>query len=57
MCTDYMSYTFVDSTSLFNGSKRLLSTKDSKIYIGKYCAIANNLIINTLNHDYNYPAI
>ena len=49
-----MNYTFIDETTLFNGSKVILSSKDSKVYIGKYCAIANNFKINTLNHDYNY---
>ena len=52
-----MSYTNIDKTTLFNGHKQLLSSKDSKISIGKYCAIANNLKINTLNHDYNYPCL
>lgn len=43
--------------TLFNGDKKLVSSKYSKIKIGKYCAIANGLNIITLNHDYNFPAI
>lgn len=43
--------------TLFNGKKNLIASKNSKIIIGKYCAIANNINIITLNHDYNFPAI
>lgn len=43
--------------TLFNGTKHLVSSKDSKIIIGKYCAIANGINIITLNHDYNFPSI
>ena len=50
-------YTSMDKTSIINGQSILSSSKDSKIIIGKYCAIANGLKILTLNHDYNYPAI
>ena len=38
-------------------AKNLVASKDSKIIIGKYCAIANGCKIITLNHDYNYPVI
>jgi len=47
----------IDKTSIINGVSKLSSSKDSKIIIGKYCAIANGCKIITLNHDYNYPAI
>lgn len=40
-----------------NGKYKLVPSKDSKIKIGKYCAIANGLKIITLNHDYNFTAI
>ena len=40
-----------------NGHKNFVASKDSKIIIGKYCAIANGCKIITLNHDYNFPAI
>ncbi len=49
--------TIIDKTTIINGSSKLISSKDSKIIIGKYCAIANNLKIITLNHDYNFPAV
>lgn len=41
----------------FSGRHQLVSSKDSKIIIGNFCAISDNVIINTLNHDYNFPAI
>ncbi len=47
----------IGKNTLFNGEKNLVASKDSKIYIGKYCAIANGINIITLNHDYNFPAI
>ena len=47
----------IGNGTLFNGKKTLVSSKDSKIIIGKYCAIANGINIVTLNHDYNFPAI
>ena len=47
----------IGSNTLFNGKKNLVASKDSKIIIGKYCAIANGINIITLNHDYNFPAI
>ena len=40
-----------------NGNKYFSASENSKIIIGKYCAIANGCKIITLNHDYNYPAI
>ena len=40
-----------------NGVKKFASSKESKIIIGKYCAIANGCKIITLNHDYNFPAV
>lgn len=49
--------TIIDKTSIINGKSKIVSSKDSKIYIGKYCAIGDGLKIITLNHDYNYPAI
>jgi len=49
--------TKIDKTTIINGNSNLTSSKNSKINIGKYCAIANGLKINTLNHDYNYPVI
>ena len=50
-------FTKIGNETLFNGKYNLVSSKDSKIIIGKYCAIANGLNIITLNHDYNFPAI
>ena len=47
----------IGSNTLFNGQKNLVASKDSKIYFGKYCAVANGLNIITLNHDYNFPAV
>ena len=47
----------IGNNTLFNGKKNLVASKDSKIIIGKYCAIANGINIITLNHDYNFPAI
>lgn len=47
----------IDKTSKIIGKSSLISSKDSKIIIGKYCAIANGCKIITLNHDYNYPVI
>jgi acetyltransferase-like isoleucine patch superfamily enzyme len=52
-----MTYTKIDETTIINGNFQLISSKESKIVIGKYCAIANNFKINTLNHDYNYPCL
>jgi virginiamycin A acetyltransferase len=43
--------------TIFNGNKKLVTSPNSKIKIGKYCAIANGCKIITLNHDYNYPAL
>lgn len=43
--------------SYYNGNIKLVSSEYSKIYIGNYCSIGNNLKIITLNHDYNYPAL
>ena len=37
-----------------NGHNHFASSKEAKIIIGKYCAIANGCKIITLNHDYNY---
>lgn len=52
-----MSFTEIDKTSFLNGKSKIVSSKNSKVKIGKYCAIANGLKIITLNHDYNYPAL
>ena len=43
--------------TLFAKEPKIVSSKHSKVIIGDYCAIAPNLKIMTLNHDYNYPAI
>ena len=43
--------------TIINGNKHFVASEESKIIIGKYCAIANGCKIITLNHDYNYPAI
>lgn len=48
---------FIGKDTNINGQCSLIASKDSKIIIGKYCAIANGLKLITLNHDYNYPAI
>jgi acetyltransferase-like isoleucine patch superfamily enzyme len=47
----------IHKTSILNGKPKLISSKYSKIIIGKYCAIAEGLKIITLNHDYNFPAL
>jgi acetyltransferase-like isoleucine patch superfamily enzyme len=49
--------TIIDKTSIINGKYKLISSKDSKIIMGKYCAVADGLKIITLNHDYNFPVI
>lgn len=49
--------TTIGKDTRFNGKKELISSKNSKIIIGNYCAIADGITINTLNHDSNYPAI
>jgi acetyltransferase-like isoleucine patch superfamily enzyme len=48
---------FIGKGTIFNGKKNLVASQDSKIIIGKYCAIANGCNIITLNHDYNFPSI
>lgn len=52
-----MSFTNINKTTIINGQKHLVASKDSQITIGKFCAIANGLKIITLNHDYNFPAV
>lgn len=47
----------IEKSTIFNGNKKLSASNESKIIIGKYCAIANNCKIITLNHDYNFPAV
>lgn len=47
----------VGKESYYNGDIKLVASSDSKIFIGSYCAIGNNLKIITLNHDYNYPCV
>lgn len=47
----------IGSNTIINGKKNFVASEDSKIQIGKYCAIANGCNIITLNHDYNFPAI
>ena len=49
--------TYIDKTSIINGKSLLVSSENSIIRIGKYCAIGENLTIMTLNHDYNYPVL
>ena len=55
----YMKNSFIKigKNTIFNGTKKLDASKDSKIIIGDYCAIANGINIITLNHDYNFPAV
>lgn len=52
-----MNYTNIHKTSIINGERKIISSKDSNVIIGKYCAIAPGLKIITLNHDYNYPCL
>lgn len=52
-----MSYTYIDNTTRINGACSIASGKFSNVVIGKYCAIANNFKVITLNHDYNFPAV
>jgi acetyltransferase-like isoleucine patch superfamily enzyme len=47
----------IEKSTIFNGNKKLSASNESKIIIGKHCAIANNCKIITLNHDYNFPAV
>lgn len=51
------NYVYIDKTTNINGKIKGGGSKDSKVYIGKYCAIASNFTICTINHDYNYPAV
>ena len=48
---------FIGKDTNINGQCNLVASKDSRIIIGNYCAIANGLKLITLNHDYNYPAV
>jgi virginiamycin A acetyltransferase len=50
-------YIQIGKGTIINGNNKFVASKDSKIIIGKYCAIAKGCNIITLNHDYNYPAI
>ena len=50
-------YIHIDKTTIINGKRTLVSSENSKIIIGKYCAIGENFTIMTLNHDYNYPVL
>lgn len=47
----------VGKDTYYNGDIKLIASDKSKIYIGNYCSIGNNLKIITLNHDYNYPSL
>lgn len=53
----HTAYTTIDPTSWIDSGNLLNSYKNSKINIGKYCAIAQNFTIQTVNHDYNYPSL
>jgi acetyltransferase-like isoleucine patch superfamily enzyme len=52
-----MATTLIGEHTLFAGEKRIVSSPYSKVIIGDYCAIAPNIKIMTLNHDYNFPAV
>jgi len=52
-----MNHIIIGKNTIINGKKYFSASKYSKINIGKYCAIADNLNIITLNHDYNYPCL
>ena len=49
--------TIIHPTTILNKPYNIVSSEHSKVIFGKYCAIAKNLNIITLNHDYNYPAV
>ena len=50
-------YIIIGKGTNINGQPHFAASKESKIIIGKYCAIANGCKIITLNHDYNFPAL
>jgi virginiamycin A acetyltransferase len=52
-----MKIFFVDETTSINGNCLLKGFKEAPIYIGKYCAIAENLRIRLRNHSLNYPNV
>ena len=52
-----MKNLIIDKGTFLPDTCSLNPSDDSKIIIGKYCAIADRLTIITLNHDPNYPAI
>jgi virginiamycin A acetyltransferase len=47
----------IHATTKMAGNYYFTASEHSPITIGKYCAIANNVTIQTLNHDYVYPAL
>src|SRR5437660_6456868 len=47
----------VGKETYYNGDIKIVASRNSKVYVGNYCAIGNNLKIITLNHDYNYPVL
>lgn len=49
--------TIIHPTTIINKPYNIVSSEKSKVTFGKYCAVAKNLNIITLNHDYNYPAV
>tara|TARA_B110000046_G_C13017335_1_gene409444 strand:+ start:376 stop:966 length:591 start_codon:yes stop_codon:yes gene_type:complete len=55
--TGHLEYTSIDKTSWIDKGCLLNSYEKSKINIGKYCAIAQNFVIQTVNHDYNFPSL
>lgn len=50
-------FTYIGLGTNINGPAFIGSCKDAPVYIGKYCAIAQNLRIRVRNHNYNYPNV
>jgi virginiamycin A acetyltransferase len=50
-------YVAIGKGTNINGKCFIDSSKDSKVTIGKYCAIAHNFRIRNRNHNVNYPNI
>jgi len=50
-------YTTIGYGTKINGPALIPSFKDAPVYIGKYCAIADNLRIRSRNHFAGFPNI
>lgn len=52
-----MSNIIIGKLTNINGKYNINCSEKAKVIIGKFCAIANNFRVITLNHDYNYTAV